>query len=169
MAVDEEHRAITKELNYRIEAHPDWSGVTRGRKPFWYGQMLTTLVIAVGKEPLVYLTAAYSTEGGDFTAAIVIFTPTTLIVMNAHGQANADSSDYSTALSPRGELKRLTLAAETSVFSTEDFSDWPGALSTTLTYADGCKLSLPLGPSENSKHRAEIDPLIKSLRHDLAA
>lgn len=169
MALDEEKRAIAKELNFRIEAHPDWTGSTSGRQPLWYGRMLTSLVIALGEESIKYLTAAYSAKDGNFTAAIVIFTPTTLIVVNALGQTNANSGEYSTVLSSRSELKRFTLAAETSVFNTEAFSDWPGALSTTLTYADGFNLSLPLGRSHDSTHRAELDLLIKSLRDDLVA
>lgn len=165
--VDRETQDKVQPIHKRIGAHLEWSPVTNGRMPDWYGRLLSSLLIATEVEEVVYVTASYLSDQAGPDARVVVFT-TNFVVVGEVAEVKDDKSPIDVRLRARNTLQSLAIDASTSIFDTEAFNEWPGDLRVALTYRDGLVLDLPLGRSNVAEYRGELRTLVRSLRYGTA-
>lgn len=165
--VDREIQESVQPIHKRVAAHLDWSPVTNGRMPDWYGRLLSSLLLATETEEVVYVTASYLSDEAGPDARAVVFT-TNFVIVAEVAEAKDDKSPIDVRLRARNSLQSLAIDASTSIFDNGAFNEWPGDLRVSLTYQDGLVLDLPLGRSNVAEYRDELRTLVRSLRYGTA-
>lgn len=168
-ALPETKRALVADLDRRIRALPSWHDVLgEGTAGTWYGRLLTSYVLLVDDESVVYLTGEATLDEGHLKANITSFTPTLLVRAKIWGWVDKDDVKLSVTAAPRSGLVMLGASGSTGV--SEEDVPWPGNLTFTLTYrAEGDALALPQDIPEDDHWAAEQAALLTSLRADLIA
>jgi len=167
MAVPEELRPLTQELNSRLRESPSiYALTTAGRSPYWFGSVLSSVILLAEGDDLVYVSGRFDREAA--TAAIVVVT-SRLVISVRVGSIEGEMGTITVQGVPRDALIALGVQAGETPFSSEAFSGWPGELTITAEYAgldDILELPLERVYDGNDQVRALFEALKKDLLHD---
>jgi hypothetical protein len=147
---------------------PNWCNVIEGREPKWIGRLLSTLILATDGEPLVYLTGEYLDDESETRARLVVFTERLVVTADILGKSGEDEAGITVAVRSRRSLTSYTVDSDESIYGEGIADRGPGHVSSTLTYADGTLISIPLEETTSATFRDEINALVQSLSSDLS-
>jgi hypothetical protein len=160
--------ALTHDLNSRIRGLRSWAAVVGGRAPYWYGQLLTGLVLTLGDGTVRLLTGAYVTDETKFAARLIIFTDDLLVRANIAGRSRQDVASVEISAIRRSALQRFGVYGTTSVFEDSAYTYWPGSVSVKLRYEGESKdVDLPLDMPAGEASKEELRALVATLPADL--
>jgi hypothetical protein len=162
-------QALTRDLNARLRSLGTWSPVISGRAPYWYGQMLTGIVLTLGDATVRFLTGSYlSADDGKFAARVVLFTDAVLVRANVAGRSREDVANLDISAIPRSALQRFGAYGTTNALEQSAFTYWPGSVWAKLRYTGETKdVELPLDMPAGETAKEELRALVATLPGDL--
>lgn len=157
-----------------IEAEREWAPVLREGHPRWYGRLVTSIAMALGDDPVSYLSASFRLERGlddqsqSFAAEVAVFTETFLVHAQFDGQADAVDG-FNLLVIPRAALNILSVSTSGDAVANESFDPFAGRTIVDLAYKGhgNVALTLPLAASDRVESRKDLLALFASLRNDL--
>lgn len=159
---------LAHDLNSRLRALRSWAPVVGGRAPYWYGQMLTGLVLTLGDGAVRLLTGAYVTDETKFAARLIVFTDDLLVRVAVAGRSRQDVASVEISAIRRSSLQRFGVYGTTSVFEDSAYTYWPGSVSVKLRYEGEAKdVDLPLDMPAGEASKEELRALVATLPADL--
>ena len=160
--------ALANDLNSRLRALRSWAPVVGGRAPYWYGQMLTGLVLTLGDGTVRLLTGAYVTDEIKFAARLLVFTDDLLVRVTVAGRSKQDVASVEISAIRRAALQKFGVYGTTSVFEEGSYTYWPGSVSVKLRYEGESKdVDLPLDMPAGEASKEELRALVATLPADL--
>jgi hypothetical protein len=139
----------------------------------WYGRLLSAIALAVGGEPIEYVSGSYSWATQDreaFLAKVVVYTASCVIHSEFGGETGREDAVFPpVSVFSRSSLQKLVIRTPVHSFQMSAATSWPGDFTVSLSYANTLSFQLPLSP-EIASHR--VDALVGLLSHlkvDLAA
>lgn len=155
MPVPDDLRPIAQRINNQLGEIASFSRLRTRTHPYWYGRMLTELVLLAEGDEIVYVTGRLT----DADAEVVVVTQGRLARSVVTGTTITDPTIVSTAW-PLRRLTAVSASANEPVFGGEPFADWPGHLVVQLSIAEGPTISLPL---ERGDSGADEDHVLRSI------
>ncbi|MGV2983801.1 hypothetical protein ACNPNP_08835 [Microbacterium sp. AGC85] len=168
---DENDRAQYFDYELRVDGS-DFAHVPVGEKHYvpWYGQLLSTLLVVIGTEDVLYSQTDY--VDGEPAARFVLFTADLVVVVDVN-DVNVDDADVSTRLIGRKTLEALDVAADQPVGTSGSLAyAWPGHLEVQATYPGLGDVLILKGDGASKIKSADQGPLftlLAGLRSDLSS
>lgn len=160
VAVSEDLRPLAQQLNTRLHAIRSLYRFTRSRTPFWYGQMITGVVLLCDGDQIDYVSSTYSDDDG---VEVVVLTQRLVIQVRATDISKAtELASLSTRAWSRSKLIAVEVTSEESVFGDSAFSDWPGKLTVRLDSDGEPTITLPLEEPEGGDDRDALRDIIRA-------
>jgi hypothetical protein len=163
-------QALTRDLNSRLRSLRTWSPVIGGRTtPYWYGQMLTGIILTLGDGSIRFLTGSYlAADDGRFAARVIVFTDEVLLRANVTGKNREDIANLDISAIRRSALQKFGVYGTTNALEQSSFTYWPGSVSAKLRYAGEAKdVELPLDMPAGEAGKEELRALVATLPADL--
>jgi hypothetical protein len=146
MTDDERLTASAQAVFAAIDQHREWSRVgLPGRRPRWLGEVVSSVLLAIAGEPIMYVSLDGEEEGLASSLRGAVLTDSFAVSVVARGARGSEEWETRVELRALRHLERVDVRATVGPFEAERGLTWPGEPEATLYFRAGGQVRLPQG------------------------
>lgn len=117
-----------------------------GRRPAWLGRAVSSLILALGDEPITFVSFG-SDEDQSAGAALrgVVVGQTIVAELSVPSNWSRNDAEFTVTARSLNGLVQLDVATDVHPHDTSDWRTWPGHVQLELHFQHGSPIALPTG------------------------
>lgn len=165
---DEPYRGAAQRIYQAINAYPrGWDQyLVPGQKPEWVGRAVSSLILALGTEPITFVSLGADEPSGETSSPLrgVVVGETILAELTAQPDDQDRHDPFVVTARSLNDLVELEVATDTPPYDISGFGGtWPGRVGLVLRFARGSSVRLPVGRPLDPRDNREYVRLVERL------